>query len=139
VIGAIINRARGKAKREKDAGNGASNHSKKKKNKQWSEDSLVAAAKRKGKKASTEATPDHFEKMLEGPCPNHAYPIKHAYKDCELTKKFLAGGSKKRDEKRSLTPEDNAERRRLPTDDRLPHDLHQDRGLSPKCQQKIAR
>jgi hypothetical protein len=39
---------------------------------------------------STEGTTDHFEKMLEGPCPNHAYPIKHAYKDYGLMKKFLS-------------------------------------------------
>jgi hypothetical protein len=32
----------------------------------------MAAAECKGKKASTECPPDHFEKMLEGPCPNYA-------------------------------------------------------------------
>jgi hypothetical protein len=45
----------------------------------------------------TEGTPDHFEKLLEGPCPNHAYPIKHQYKDYSLKKHFLSGGSKRRD------------------------------------------
>jgi hypothetical protein len=40
----------------------------------------MAAAEHKGKKASAEGTPDHFEKMLEGPCPNHAYLVKHTYK-----------------------------------------------------------
>jgi hypothetical protein len=60
----------------------------------------VAIAERKGKKLSTEGTPDHFEKMLEGPCPNHAYPIKHAYKDYGLMKKFLFKGSKKGDGKK---------------------------------------
>jgi hypothetical protein len=63
---------------------------KKKKNKPWSGGSLVAAAEHKGKKVSAEGTLDHFEKMLEGPCLNHAYPIKHACKDCGLMKKFLA-------------------------------------------------
>jgi hypothetical protein len=55
----------------------------------------VATAEGKGKKASTEGAPDHFEKLLEGPCPNHAYPIKHLYKDYGLMKKFLSGGVKK--------------------------------------------
>ena len=33
---------------------------------------------------------------MESPCTNHAYPIKHLYKDCELLKRFLrqAGGPK---------------------------------------------
>ena len=26
---------------------------------------------------------------MECPCTNHAYPIKHLYKDCELLKRFL--------------------------------------------------
>jgi hypothetical protein len=42
--------------------------------------------------------------MLEGPFPNHAYPVKHAYKDCGLMKKFLSGGSKKGDRKKKPDP-----------------------------------
>ena len=33
--------------------------------------------------------PDHFNKLMDGPCPNHAYPVKHLYKECELLKRFL--------------------------------------------------
>ena len=35
------------------------------------------------------------------PCPNHAYSIKHLYKECELLKRFLrqAGGPKEGDGK----------------------------------------
>jgi hypothetical protein len=112
VVRAIFDCSYGKAKRDKDAGKGTSNHSKKKKkkNKQWYRDSLVVAAERKGKKASAEDAPDHFKKMLEGPCPNHAYPIKHTYKDCGLMKKFLFEGSKKEDrEKKPDPPGDDAE------------------------------
>jgi hypothetical protein len=112
VVRAIFDCSYGKAKRDKDAGKGTSNHSKKKKkkNKQWYRDSLVVAAERKGKKASAEDAPDHFKKMLEGPCPNHAYPIKHTYKDCGLMKKFLSEGSKKEDGKKKPDPSgDDAE------------------------------
>ena len=42
-----------------------------------------------------EGTPNHFKKLLEGPCPNHAFPIKHLYKDCSLMRRFLARGSNK--------------------------------------------
>jgi hypothetical protein len=105
AVGAIFNHAHGKAKRDEDAGEGASNRSnKKKRSKLWSGDSLGAAAEHKGKRASTESALDHFEKMLEGPCPNHAYPVKHAYKDCRFMKKFLSGGPKKGDGKKKLDP-----------------------------------
>jgi hypothetical protein len=53
----------------------------------------MATAKRTGKKAPTEGALDPFEKLLEGPCPNHAYPIKHQYKDYALMKWFLSRGS----------------------------------------------
>ena len=38
---------------------------------------------------------------MDDPCPNHAYPVKHLYKECELLKHFLrqAGGSKEGDGK----------------------------------------
>jgi hypothetical protein len=42
-----------------------------------------------GKPPNKEAI-DHFEKLLEAPCPNHHYPVWHAYKDCRLLKKFLS-------------------------------------------------
>jgi len=32
---------------------------------------------------------DHFDELMESPCTNHAYPVKHLYKDCELLKRFL--------------------------------------------------
>ena len=32
---------------------------------------------------------DHFNELMESPCTNHAYPIKHLYKDCELLKRLL--------------------------------------------------
>jgi hypothetical protein len=104
VVKAIFDRARGKAKRDEDTNEGASNRLKKKKKKQQSSDSLVVAAERKGKMASADGAPNHFEKMLEGPYLNHAYPIKHAYKDCRLMKKFLFRGSQRGDGKKKPNP-----------------------------------
>ena len=43
----------------------------------------------------TEGTPNHFEKLLEGSCPNHAFPINYLYKDCGLMERFLSRGSNK--------------------------------------------
>ena len=48
AVGAIFDRPKGKAKRDEDDGEGASNHPNKKKNKQRREGSLVATADRKG-------------------------------------------------------------------------------------------
>ena len=86
----ILDRLKGKAKRDEDAGEGASNRPIKKKNKQRHEGSLVAAADLKGGQKPTEGTLDHFEKLLEGPCPKHAFLIKHLYKDYVLMKWFLS-------------------------------------------------
>ena len=73
----IFDRLKGKAKWDKDIGEGASSRPSKKKNKRRHEGSLVVAAEHKGGWKPTEGTPNHFEKLLEGPCLNHAFPIKH--------------------------------------------------------------
>ena len=33
--------------------------------------------------------PSHFHELMESLCTNHAYLIKHLYKDCELYKRLL--------------------------------------------------
>lgn len=40
----------------------------------------------------TQTTLTFFEKKLEGPCPNHAYAIRHALKDCSVMKRFMSNG-----------------------------------------------
>ena len=42
---------------------------------------------------------------MDSPCTNHAYPVKHLYKDCELLKSFLqqAGGPKEGKGKEAAT------------------------------------
>ena len=61
---------------------------------------LVAVANRAGKQPQ-QGLPDHFNKLMDGPCTNNAYPVKHLYKDCELLERFLrlAGGPKEGDDK----------------------------------------
>jgi hypothetical protein len=104
AVGAILDHPRGKAKLDKDIGKGTSNRSNKKKNKQRQVGSLVAATEQKGGLVPAEGTLDDFEKLLEGACPNHAFHIKHLYKDCALMKRFLFGGSKKGDQRRKPEP-----------------------------------
>ena len=64
----------------------------------------MATVDRKGGWKPTEGTPDHFEKLPEGPCPNHAFPIKHLYKDCVLMKQFLSEGSNKGEHRKEPKP-----------------------------------
>ena len=49
---------------------------------------LVATADHTGKQPQQDP-PGHFHELMESPCTNHAYPIKHLYKDCELLKRLL--------------------------------------------------
>ena len=40
-------------------------------------------------KQPQQGLPNHFNKLMDSPCTNHAYLVKHLYKDCELLKRFL--------------------------------------------------
>jgi len=62
------------------------------------------AAYRKGGWKLTEGALNHFEKMLEGPCPNHAFLVKHLLKDCSLMRKFLSRGSNKGEQGKEPAP-----------------------------------
>ena len=83
-------RYKGKAKRE-DQGKGPSTQRGKKNKKDWhrpANPALVTAADRAGKQPQ-QGLPNHFGKLMDSPCTNHANPMKHLYKDYELLKHFL--------------------------------------------------
>lgn len=61
----------------------------KKKHKRQHDEMLVTTRGQKGRLSLTKEAINHFEKMLEAPCPNHHYPIWHAYKSYVLHWKFL--------------------------------------------------
>ena len=70
----------------------------------------MAIADHKGGQKPAEGTPNHFEKILEGPCPNHAFPAKHLYKECGLMRKYLSGGLSKGEQGKEPAPSiDDAE------------------------------
>ena len=63
AVGAFFDHPDGKARRDEDASEGASNRPTKRKNKKQQRDnSLMVAADRKGGRKPTEGTPNHFEK-----------------------------------------------------------------------------
>ena len=56
---------------------------------------MVATVDHTGKQPQQDLSA-HFHELMESPCTNHAYPVKHLYKDCKLLKRLLrqAGGPK---------------------------------------------
>jgi hypothetical protein len=36
---------------------------------------------------------DHFKRLLDEACPNHAYPVRHKLKDCGMMRSFMTSGS----------------------------------------------
>ena len=59
---------------------------------------LIAMADHTNKQPQ-QGLPDHFHELMESPCTNHAYPVKHLYKDCELLKRLLRQASRPKEEK----------------------------------------
>ena len=92
AVGAVFSggQDKGKAKCEdQDEGPSTQRDKKNKKDRRRPTNSaLVIVADRAGKQPQ-QGLRDHFDKLMESPCTNHAYPVKHLYKDCELLKRFL--------------------------------------------------
>jgi hypothetical protein len=36
---------------------------------------------------------DHFKRLLKHAWPNHAYPVRHKLKDCDMMRSFITSGS----------------------------------------------
>ena len=126
----IFDRNKGKANREDTTANeGGSDRFQRKRNWKAPGGSLVAVAERKGGQSSDGDPPDFFEKKLEGPCPNHAYTVKHAYKDFSLIRQFLAGRVK-RGGLRKKEPAAAAGEAEAKEDDLLVEDILLSEGIS---------
>ena len=90
-IGAVFNGGwdKGKAKhKDQDEGPSMQRGKNKKDRRRLANSTLVTVADRVGKQPQ-QGLPNHFNKLMDSPCTNHAYPVKHIYKDCELLKCFL--------------------------------------------------
>ena len=73
----------------------------------------MATADRKGAQKPTEGTPNHFKKLLEGPCLNHAFPVKHLLKDCSLMRQSSPKAPTKGSRGRNLPPLQMMMKRRM--------------------------
>jgi hypothetical protein len=52
---------------------------------------ILTAAR--GDKHQARPPKDHFKRLLEEACPNHAYPVRHKLKDCSMMRSFTTLGS----------------------------------------------
>ena len=80
--------------------------------------------------------------MIEGPCPNHAFPINHPLKDCNLMRKFLSGSSNKGEQGKEPTPTaDDAEEKddAFPTPNGALMIFGGSTAYDSKCHQKVVR
>jgi hypothetical protein len=77
-----------------DEGTSSRFKKKKKNDKHRQDNNLVGAVERKASHPQGNTTKpglpkDHFEKLLDAPCPHHEVPAKHALKDCRLIKNYV--------------------------------------------------
>jgi hypothetical protein len=47
------------------------------------------ASRPKGNPAKPAPTRDHFERLLDAPCPHHQVPVKHTLRECRLMKNYV--------------------------------------------------
>jgi hypothetical protein len=97
AVAATLNTPQGKGKQVVDHGEGTSSRFKKKKkknDKRRRDDNFVAVVERKvsrpkGNQGKPAPTRDHFEKLLDAPCPHHEVPVKHTLRGCRLMKNYV--------------------------------------------------
>ena len=86
------NRGRGKGKaklEDQDEGSSTQRGKKNKKDHRRPSNSALVSTADHTDKQPQQGLPDHFYELMESPCTNHAYPVKHLYKDYELIKRLL--------------------------------------------------
>jgi hypothetical protein len=98
AVTAALNTPQGKGKQVVDHGEGMSSLFKKKKknDKRRRDDNFVAAVEHKasrpkGNPGKPTPSRDHFEKLLDAPCPHHEVPVKHTLRECRLMKNYVKG------------------------------------------------
>jgi hypothetical protein len=96
AVAATLNTPQGKGKQVLDHGEGTSSRFKKKKknDKCRRDDNFVVAVERKtsrpkGNPTKPAPSKDHFERLLDAPCPHHEVPVKHPLRDCRLMKNYV--------------------------------------------------
>jgi hypothetical protein len=89
AVVATLNTPQGNGKQLVDHNEGTSSRFKRKKknDKHYRDDNLVAAverktSRRKGNPTKPALSKDHFERLLDASCPHHEVLVKHTLRDC---------------------------------------------------------
>jgi hypothetical protein len=61
-----------------------------------SDEECMVAAESDIKQCQTWQPNEHFEKLLEAACPNHAYPVEYMLKESTMMKNFMTSGAQTR-------------------------------------------
>jgi hypothetical protein len=99
TVAATLNTPQGNGKQVVDHGERTSSRFKKKKkknDKRYRDDNFVVAVERKtlhpkGNPTKPALTKDHFERLLNAPCPHHEVPVKNTLRECRLIKNYVKG------------------------------------------------
>jgi hypothetical protein len=96
AVAMTLNTPQGKGKQVVDHGEGTSSRFKKNKmnDKCRRDDNFVAAVEReascpKGNQGKAALTRDHFERLLDAPCPHHEVLVMHTLRECQLMKNYV--------------------------------------------------
>jgi hypothetical protein len=96
AVAAMLNTPQGKGKEVMDHAEGTSSRfeKKKKNDKRRCDENFVATVERKmsrpkGNSGKPAPTMDHFEKLLDAPCPHHEASVKHTLRECRLMKNYV--------------------------------------------------
>jgi hypothetical protein len=115
----MLNTPQCKGKQVVDHGEGTSSRFKKKKKKNGKRrraDNFVAAVERKtlrpkGNPTKPASSKDHFERLLDAPCPHHEVPVKDTLRECRLMKNYvnvtLKPGTTDQPKKGGLSPDND--------------------------------
>jgi hypothetical protein len=96
AVAMMLNTLQGKGKQVVDHDEGTSSCFKKKKKngKRRRDENFIAAVERKTSSPNCNPTKpapskDHFERLLDAPCPHHKVPVKHMLRECWLMKNYI--------------------------------------------------
>ena len=92
AVEAVSSRGRDKGKPKRtdlDEGPSTQRGKKNREDRRRTDDTALIAVADRATRQPQQGLPNHFNKLMDGPYPNHNYPVNHLYKNCQLLKRLL--------------------------------------------------
>jgi len=128
--------------RDEAAGEGTSRCFEERKNNKRKGGDYVAAVERKPGKVPEDNSTRFFDDLLEKPCPNHTYPVKHLLKNCGSAKRWFGSSTGRGEQKKKPELEDANEKEKqddVPETDGYLMIFGGPFACESRCQQKVTR